>query len=194
MAVRNDFQVGEVLKSEDLNDTFAASGSPIGTVIAYAGSSAPTGWLLCAGQNVSRTTYADLFTVIGTDYGVGDGSTTFAVPDLRGRVAAGLDNMGGSDAGRLDLANTLGTTAGAQTHTLTVTEMPSHTHTQNPHAHSKTTSTAGSSTQQVQIGSATTTNDAFVVDNTTATNNNTGGDGAHNNLQPTILLNYLIKH
>lgn len=70
-----------------------------GTVLPFAGSTAPDGWLLCYGQAVSRTTYAVLFAVIGTTYGIGDGSTTFNVPDLRGRVAAGKDDMGGSAAG-----------------------------------------------------------------------------------------------
>lgn len=87
---------------------------PIGAVVPYAGSTAPTGWLLCYGQAVSRSTYATLFGIISTTYGTGDGSTTFNVPDLRGRVVAGLDNMGGSDAGRLDWANTLGTAGGVQ--------------------------------------------------------------------------------
>ena len=87
---------------------------PAGAVIPFAGSTVPNGWLLCAGQTVSRTTYANLFAIIGTTYGAGNGSTTFHLPDLRGRVVAGLDNMGGSDAGRLSWANTLGTTGGKE--------------------------------------------------------------------------------
>ena len=85
----------------------------------------PPGWLWCAGQAVSRTTYAPLFAAIGTAHGVGDGATTFAVPDLRGRTLAGLDDMGGTDAGRLSLANTLGTTGGAETHTIAQGNLPS---------------------------------------------------------------------
>lgn len=91
--------------------------APTGTVNSFAGATAPTGWLLCGGQAISRTTYSDLFAVVGTTYGVGDGSTTFNIPDLRGRAIAGLDNMGGVDAGRLDWANTLGTSGGTQTNT-----------------------------------------------------------------------------
>ncbi len=64
---------------------------PVGCVIPFAGAAAPTGWLLCQGQAVSRTTYAQLFSVIGTTYGSGDGSTTFNLPDMRGRVAVGSD-------------------------------------------------------------------------------------------------------
>src|SRR5688572_13618888 len=91
---------------------------PVGTVFPYAGGSAPDGYLLCDGSAVSRTTYAALFTAIGGNYGAGDGSTTFNLPDLRGRVVAGKDDMGGSSANRLTDANdglngdTLGDTGG----------------------------------------------------------------------------------
>lgn len=74
---------------------------PVGMVEDYAGNAAPTGWFLCFGQAVSRTLYPELFTVIGTTFGSGDGVTTFNLPDLRGRVVAGLDGMGGVAAGRL---------------------------------------------------------------------------------------------
>ena len=68
---------------------------PVGCVIPFAGAAAPTGWLLCQGQAISRTTYAQLFSVIGTTYGSGDGKTTFNLPDMRGRVAVGSDaNLG----------------------------------------------------------------------------------------------------
>lgn len=76
-------------------------GVPIGSQVAYAGSTAPPGWLLCYGQAVSRTTYAALFAVIGIAYGVGDGSSTFNLPDKRGRASIGADNMGGSAASRV---------------------------------------------------------------------------------------------
>ena len=79
----------------------AASLTPIGAVIPYAGLSAPPRWLFCFGQNVSRTTYAALFAAISTTYGAGDGTTTFTLPDLRGRVVAGQDDMGGASANRL---------------------------------------------------------------------------------------------
>jgi microcystin-dependent protein len=100
---------------------------PVGEIFDFAGASAPTGALLCGGQAVSRTTYARLFTICGTTYGVGDGSTTFNVPDLRGVVRAGLDNLGGSDAGRMSTYanhNTLGGIGGTQNHTLTAGQIP----------------------------------------------------------------------
>lgn len=93
-------------------------GNRTGEVVAYAGSTAPAGSLLCYGQAVSRTDYAGLFAAIATAHGVGDGSTTFNVPDLRGRAAFGLDNMGGPTANRLSsilASTTLGAVGGAQT-------------------------------------------------------------------------------
>ena len=74
---------------------------PIGAILAYSGASAPSGWVLCDGAAISRTTYATLFANIGTNFGAGDGSTTFNVPDLRGRVIVGKDDMGGAAAARV---------------------------------------------------------------------------------------------
>ena len=94
---------GGTMKSVPASD-FRTYIMPAGSVIPFAGSSAPTGFLLCDGSAVSRTTYATLFTALGGEsspYGLGDGVSTFNVPDLRGRVVAGLDNMGGSAAGEL---------------------------------------------------------------------------------------------
>lgn len=79
----------------------------------YAGPTAPSGWLLCFGQAVSRVTYAALFAAIGTSHGAGDGSTTFNLPDMRGRVPAGKDDMGGTAAGNLNVTLTGTTTAGS---------------------------------------------------------------------------------
>lgn len=79
-------------------------GVPPGTIIDYAGATTPVGYLLCAGQAVSRSTYARLFTAIGTLWGSGDGSTTFNVPDLRGMSVFGKDNMGGTAANRITVA------------------------------------------------------------------------------------------
>ena len=86
---------------------------PTGTVLAFAGSSAPSGFLLCDGRAVSRTTYTSLFSVIGTTYGSGDGSTTFNLPDMRGRVAVGSD------------ANSLGSQVGAETRSFAWDYLPS---------------------------------------------------------------------
>lgn len=156
---------------------------PTGGVVMYGGAAAPTGWLLCYGQAISRTTYADLFTAIGTSYGVGDGSTTFNVPDLRGRVPAGKDNMGGSAAGRLTSTTmtpdgvTLGATGGAQTHQLTTAELASHSH-----SGSFTTASTGSGG-----GSGVTTITG------SANTGSAGSDQAHNNVQPSQIFNFIIK-
>jgi len=122
--------------------TGAVGFMPVGVVVPFAGSTSPAGWQLCYGQAISRTTYAGLFTTIGTTYGTGDGSTTFNVPDLRGRSVAGVDNMGGTAASRLTAtvltaANTLGATGGTETHTLTTAQLASHNHTQDSHNHTQ---------------------------------------------------------
>lgn len=89
------------ITAENIAAYIAASILQPGIVVPFAGSVAPAGWLLCHGQAVSRTTYSNLFSVIGVTFGSGDGSTTFNLPDVRGRVIAGKDDMGGSAASRL---------------------------------------------------------------------------------------------
>ena len=183
--------------------TGAVGFMPVGVVVPFAGSSSPAGWQLCYGQAISRTTYAGLFSSIGTTYGSGDGSTTFNVPELRGRVVAGEDDMGGTAASRLTaggsgiIGTTLGATGGTQTHTLTTTEMPSHTHTQNPHSHSETNAVRYPSVTVANFGEGGGFNSQYNAStstgSSTATNQNTGGGGAHQNTQPTIILNYIIK-
>jgi microcystin-dependent protein len=119
------------------NNGYAGGLVPPGFIGPYAGTTAPTGWLLTYGQAVSRTTYAGLYTAIGTAYGAGDGSTTFNLPDLRGRAPFGKDDMGGTAAGRITnavsglVATTLGVTGGDQNvgaHGHGVTDL-GHTHT-----------------------------------------------------------------
>ncbi|HEV7286781.1 MAG TPA: tail fiber protein [Kaistia sp.] len=159
--------------------------TPVGAVIGYAGSAAPAGWLLCAGQNVSRTTYAALFTAIVTTYGAGDGTTTFTLPDLRGRVVAGKDDMGGAAASRLTSGGagingaSLGASGGAQTHTLTTAQLPAHSHNT-----VLTNQPAGTGTVGVVHGS----NNAGGGSATTES----GSGQAHTNVQPTFILNYII--
>ena len=245
------------------------SADPVGKQSPYAGRVAPPGYLMCYGQAVSRTTYADLYAVmcpvIGTftvtiaspavftlnahgmsdgdrvrlfttgalptglsantdyyvlwaatntfqlsatrggaaintsgtqsgahtvqffGYGAGDGSTTFNLPDKRGRTSVGRDDMGGSVAGRLTVAGSgiyasaLGANGGAETHTLTAAQIPAHTH--------PASDTAGAT------GSDTGGGKAFVGTNAAAsTGANTGGGGAHNNTQPSEVDNWIIKY
>jgi microcystin-dependent protein len=104
---------------------------PIGMMVDYGGVAAPTGWLLCAGQAISRTTYAALFATIGIAYGSGNGVTTFNVPDLRGATGFGKDDMGGTAAGKITTAGsgidglTLGANGGAQSGILLQANLPS---------------------------------------------------------------------
>lgn len=108
--------------------------TPTGSVVLYGGNSAPTGWLLCNGALISRTTYASLFAVIGTTYGVGDGTTTFALPNFAGRVPAGVAGIVSEPF------YTNGETGGSRTSTAPHTHsLASHTHSLQNHTHSGTT-------------------------------------------------------
>lgn len=261
--------------------------TPTGSIQPYAGRTAPADWLLCYGQNVSRSTYLNLFNIIspsvgtftttiaapgvvtlashgmitgdqvyltttgalptgltantlyyvvsidastfnlatsranavagtkitttGTQSGVhtlywcpnglGDGSTTFTLPDLRGRVIAGADAMGGTAAARLNLAQTQGTygqvgaSGGEQGHTQTIAEIATHTHIQDSHFHQQNIANTGgggtgiSGTASIQGNSGSTQDTAGKV----ATNQNTGSSTAFNVVQPTVVLNYIIR-
>jgi len=156
-------------------------GGPTGSMMLWTTDTAPSGWLLCYGQAISRTTYASLFAIISTTFGVGDGSTTFNLPDMRGRFSLGQDDMGGTSANRVTnaQADSIGGAEGAETHTLTTTEMPAHLH-----------SFSASLDHDGQAGVMGSTNRTGQTHNT----NSIGGDGAHNNMSPYITLNYIIKH
>jgi microcystin-dependent protein len=160
---------------------------PIGVIMDFAGTSPPGGWLLCFGQLVNRTTYSDLFDVIGTTYSAGDGVTTFGIPDLRGRVAAGKDNMGGTAANRLQTAwgvdgATLGAGGGTQSHQLTVAQLAAHSHPPLSGQTAFLTNGAG--------GAGFTISGTWGSTNPTGT---TGGDQAHPNVQPTVVVNKIIR-
>lgn len=188
----------------------------IGSVQLYAGSSAPNGWLFCDGSAVSRTVYEELFDVIGTTYGTGDGSTTFNLPDLKGRVPIGA----GTGSASTSTNHALGSSGGQETHTLTPaqTALKSHTHkvTLGSHRHYPY---SGSSYKFVQTTSGQTVNAGgisgsgtrvYVAAATSATTNwqsqtgstdlgekTTGGvteanGSAHNNMQPYLTMNYII--
>jgi microcystin-dependent protein len=188
-----------------------------GSIIEWGGTTAPTGWLLCYGQAISRTTYAALFAAISTAHGAGDGSTTFNVPDCRGRVSAGKDDMGGTSANRLTNqtgglnGDTLGATGGAETHTLLTAQLPTTTvvgtiGASGAHDHGASGggwafgNNAGSSSPSGvdfsagELGCSPKQVFSAAVDHThTFTATPFGSDGAHNNVQPTIILNKIIK-
>lgn len=160
-----------------------------GIISPFAGSTAPAGWLLCYGQAVSRTAYAALFAAIGTVYGVGDGATTFNLPDLRGRALFGKDDMGGAAANRLTSGGggvagaTLGAVGGGETVTLTTAQMPSH-------AHSTSFNTSPAATAGIVQTTAVT---ASATAPTAVSTSSAGTGGAHANVPPALVANYIIK-
>ncbi len=144
---------------------------PTGCYIAYGGDTAPNGFLFCNGGEHSRTGEADLFAVIGTKYGVGDGSTTFNVPLMDGRTSVGLDS-GDSDL------DTIGKIHGAKDIALTIAKTPPHEHTVD------VDNTAANGTGQ------------SVVDGPgggTRTSSSVGGGESHENMQPSLVGNFIIK-
>lgn len=158
---------------------------PCGTLLPYGGSSAPSGFLLCDGSAVNRTTYSDLFAIIGTTFGAGDSSTTFNLPDLRGRtiIGAGTGTGGGASGtgaptgGSALTARANGAWLGEETHVLTVAELATHNHSVN-----------------FQTSFAASTGGAATVGQSGVTvTGNAGSNTAHNNIQPVIVTNWIIK-
>lgn len=158
--------------------------TPSGIISQYAGSAAPTGYLICDGSAISRTTYAALFTAIGTTYGTGNGSTTFNLPDLRQRVPVGKYTSG--------TFTNLGATGGAENITLSTANLPSHTHDVNP---ASFTSTAeGAHTHSINPPSITTSTDGYHSHDLSGTavsrygdsNSGNGGDGYANSVTGTV--------
>ena len=189
------------------NESSQFGGSPYfaGLIEMYAGSSAPSGWLICDGSAVSRTTYAALFSVIGTDYGSGDGTTTFNIPDLRGKVPIGVSGT-----------HALASSGGAETHKLTANQsgVPAHNHAMN-HDHyvsnsgtpayfltvpqtgsalSRVTTASGSGAQNMVRSPDAISRRAATDSYTGNTSDNTGAAAsqAHNNMQPYLTINYII--
>lgn len=199
--------------------------APVGSLLDYGGSTDPVAgkWVLADGRAISRTTYATLFTALGgasSPYGLGDGSTTFNIPDLRGRTAVGPDNMGTAqgDAARLPDNDARGNTGGSASTTLTTAQIPAHNHTITSFSASGTTSTNGAHNHAVSdvlknnatgavftasfggvvsVGQFTSTDGAHNHTVTTtgsgATDNNTGGGSSHDNRQPYQIINKIIR-
>lgn len=150
----------------------ALASVPVGVVVSFAGTAAPSGWVLCNGAAISRTAYAALFAVLGTAHGTGDGATTFNLPDLRGRVPIGV----GQGSGLTD--RTLGQKLGEENHLLTISEMPSHRH------YLASVTNGGQYAGAYNSGSG--------VSGLSTSDN--GGNAAHNTMQPSYGLNFIIKY
>ncbi|MFW7268840.1 phage tail protein [Gluconacetobacter sp. Hr-1-5] len=193
---------------------------PAGLILYYAGATVPAGWLPCFGQLVSRTTYAALFAAIGTAYGAGDGATTFALPDMRGRAAFALDNMGGEIAGRISSGGSgvdgtqLGAVGGSeltQAHTHDVDD-PGHTHTLTDPGHDHGPAHGGGFVvpqgsggeigaafagggdvdEKATARTATATTDESVDSAKTGVTIKSAGGGNSQNMPPAIVLNCII--
>jgi len=190
-AVGTDHIKDNSVTAAKLNSAAVSVLMPTGSILPYAGSSAPTGYLFCDGNEYDQTgTHSSLFSTIGLTYNTG-GETTgfFRVPDLQGRVIAGRDNMSGTSANRLTTAKSgingdnLGAFGGLEDHLLTAAQsgLPDHTH-------------SIPSSGSMLRGDV----DAQAASNVSSTSGGvTGGaqnaSSAHNNVQPTIILNYIIK-
>jgi microcystin-dependent protein len=155
-------------------DQLSSSSLPAGIILPFAGPTAPSGFLPCDGSAVSRTAFANLFAAIGITWGTGDGVTTFNLPDLRGRAPIGA----GQGAGLTD--RTLGSIFGEESHTLSVSEMPSHSHTISPGFFSGDRRSGGTGGTGLVGGPIATTA--------------TGGNQPHNNMQPSAAVNYVISY
>lgn len=179
-----------------------------GEMVMYGGAVAPTGWLICNGAAVNRNTYAALFAVIGTAFGAGDGTATFNLPNLGGRMPMGQNGT-----------YPRGSSGGVAAPVLTAAQLPAHTHTINHNHAQATTSTTGNHDHPAGHGpSASTSTTTFqegrlserVIDNNlvgaagahshtvdlpafTGNSGSTGGGGALNNLPPYLSVNTIIK-
>lgn len=204
-----DISVNNLSITGSLDYEFAVPGSvPTGVVMPFAGNTAPTDYLICDGTAISRTIYNDLFVLISTSYGAGDGSTTFNIPDIRGRVIPGYKSS--------DTAfDSLGETGGNKATTLVAANLPPHAHAGGSHSHSLSSHQHGyshsySSGSAQAYGSGTPYQVWSAVETTASTDygdsgGSTGGPSAHNsgngpgtstgmNTQdPYIVLNYIIK-
>lgn len=165
----------------------AASGDavavlPSGVPVPYLGGTIPDGYLLCDGRELPKNKYPDLATALGTTWGSPASAANFKLPDLRGRSLIGAGQGSG-------LTNrVLGTTGGEETHVLTTAEMPAHTHNSVKTMSGNTLNTTPSSGYDVMslAGGTGLTNSGLFT-------GSTGGDGAHNNMQPWAAVNWIVK-
>jgi microcystin-dependent protein len=165
----------------------------LGEIKIYSGSTAPSGWMICDGRAISREDYADLFDVIGTTYGSGDGSTTFNLPNLKGRVPVGVGSLdvntttywGSVTAAQVNCP--IGERGGEAWHWLNIAELPAH-----DHAYQKPVlmyGTGGNMSWGSSSGANAKGSDQWGYYGA----GRTGGGGGHNNMPPYTAVNYIIR-
>lgn len=185
------------------DDKSKADINSIGEIKAFGGSVAPNGWRICNGDVISRTDYSELFGVIGTTYGGGDGSTTFAIPDFRGRTAIGA----GESIATGHTVHALGEMSGEETHQLTASEMAAHTHGgvslygeawnlayQSSGNQVGTSGIVGRRTISENLTAGSSSFSAWdgITINASHEHASVGEDQGHNNMQPFTAINYII--
>lgn len=153
---------------------------PVGMISPYSGPTAPEGWLICDGSAVSRAAYPDLFAVCGTTYGAGDGTTTFNLPDLAGRVPSGAPEV----ATGTGTSQSLGTKFGYASYTLAPDQIPPHSHS---YSRANTTTPGGPITGSGRYVTSVSTVETGVY----------GGSGGattpHSVVQPSLAVNFIIR-
>lgn len=199
--------VGEFLLQGFVGQPYAV---PLGSFMFHSVATPPnSNFVLPIGQAISRTTYATYFAMVGTTFGIGDGTTTFNVPDLRSRMLLPLATMGGADPGRVNTAGsgidgaTIGAVGGAQNITLDTTMIPAHSHTATSvvtdpgHTHVIVARTqlagTGGGADMNGTGNNKATNSATTGISVATSNANTGGGLAHNNMPPSFVLPVLLR-
>lgn len=154
--------------SVETNATFSQS-VPVGCAMDWFSNTAPEDWMLCQGQAISRTDYNELFLILGTTYGAGDGKTTFNLPDYKGRIGVGKSTSG--------TFNTLGKKVGSETVTISNVNLPSYVR----------------SIDVSKSNNADLTFNGTVVTNVTSSSGGTSNPSGVNNIQPSLVINKIIK-